>query len=567
MTLVLKGTPAAPGIAIGDAVLWNRRHGDAGTARIRKTCAEEMDRLTAAIQKTTQQLNEITKQLSSRVGDQQADVLRAQLHMLDDPIFRNQINDHIQKDQVSAEEAVERAIQLLVKKFRALQDNYLRERAVDIEDVGERLQSNLAGLQPDEPVLDSGIIFANNLTPSEISLFDPEKISGIVTEKGGKTAHTTILAQALNIPVVVGVPEVLSRVRAGDIVVVDGTEGEVIVHPNEERMESYRRRVDAERTLRMATNNDLPAITLDGFRVQVGANIASHKEIGEALSLGADSIGLFRSEFLFLNRDVAPSEDEQFEIYKVVVSQMAPRPVVIRTLDAGGDKPITIRSLPLEPNPALGMRGIRLSLAWEDLFCTQLRALFRAAKFGDLRIMLPMVSDLSEVRRTREIIRRIGASSEVHLGIMVETPAAAVMAEELAEDVSFFSVGTNDLAQYVLAVDRMNEQVGYLYQPLHPAVLRLIRQVNETAMRKGIQLNICGQLAGDPLAVLLFVGMGVSELSMQAPLIPRIKTLVRKLKQKELAALAEEVLKLKAADEVQGRLREFAVERAGLNVL
>lgn len=574
---MLKGTGAAPGIAIGEAVIWSGEK-----FRLHQKSAggtqEELARLEAALAETRRQLSDMVDKIAGKLGEKEAKIFKAQLLVLDDPMLINQVKEYIREGHLSAEEAVDRAVALLIEKFQALKDTYLRERAADIKDVGQRLLRNLTeGSSEENRMTKSGIVFALDLTPSETSLLDSSKVLGLVTEEGGKTSHTAILARALNIPAVVGVKGALARVREGDTVIVDGEKGDVLVCPDERTLEFYRHRLEEERKIRkmLAARKDLPAITPDGFQIKVVANIGGPEEAGTVLSAGAEGVGLFRTEFLFLNRHTLPSEEEQFEAYKKVLAQLAPRQVIIRTLDIGGDKEVPLLKLFREQNPFLGLRAIRLCLRNKELFYTQLRAILRASGFGNLAIMLPMVSDIVEVKQTKEIIGQIKKelaargekiAEEIPLGIMVETPAAAIMAGELAAEVDFFSIGTNDLVQYVMAVDRLNEEVSYLYQPFHPAVLRLIQGVVQAAHRFKKWVGICGEMAADPLAVPLLVGMEVDELSMSPGSIPMVKNLIRQIRKSDASELSREVIKLKSANEVMERIRNFIRERVDASV-
>ena len=557
MEQVLKGVPAAPGIAIGRAHI--RR--EAGRRPVKSRAAdpqEELAALDAAVEKTAAQLREIMSRVASKTSQKEAGIFKTQLLALDDPLFMDSVKAPILDDGCTAEEAVGRAVLSLTGRFKALEDPRLQERAADVWDVGQRLIRNLAGA-PDSGQPEAGILFAANLAPSEVSLLEPAQVTAIVTEEGSATGHAAILARALNICAVMGLKDALARVCEGDPVLVDGTTGEVVLHPCESTIERYKLRHGREGAARerLAAQKELPAITLDGFRVELAANIAGPQGVPAALAAGAESVGVVRTEFLFLGRDTMPSEEEQFAVYREIVSGMAPRRVIIRTLDLGADKELPYCPSAHEHNPALGMRGVRLCLRQEQVFSTQLRAIVRAASFGNVAIMLPMISDISEVRRTKEILGRFAAPG-VPLGIMVETPAAAIMAGDFAAEVEFFSIGTNDLVQYVLAVDRLDEHLADLYQPFHPAVLRLIRTVCEAAHRHGKWVGVCGEMAANPLAAALFLGLGVDELSMEPRSIPAIKSIVRQTRRSEAAALAEELLALGSAAQIVSRLEQWS---------
>jgi phosphotransferase system enzyme I (PtsI) len=557
MEQVLKGVPAAPGIAIGRACI-RREAGERPAESRAADPAEELAALQAAVEKTAAQLREIIRRVASKTSPKEAGILNTQLLALDDPLFMDAVKALILDDRRTAEDAIDHAVLTLTEKFKALDTPRLQERAADVRDVGQRLIRNLAGA-PDSRPPEAGILFAANLAPSEVSLLEPAQVAAIVTEEGSATGHAAILARALHICAVMGLKDALARVGEGDSVLVDGTSGEVFLHPDESTIERYRVRHGRQRAAleRLAAQRELPAITLDGFRVELAANIAGPQGVPAALAAGAESVGVVRTEFLFLGRDTMPSEEEQFEVYREIVSGMAPRRVIIRTLDAGADKELPYCQLAHEHNPALGLRGVRLCLRQEQIFSTQLRAIVRAASFGNVAIMLPMISDISEVRRTKEILGRI-AGRGAPLGIMVETPAAAIMAGDLAAEVEFFSIGTNDLVQYVLAVDRLDENLADLYQPFHPAVLRLIRTVSEAAHRHGKWVGVCGEMAADPLAVALFLGLGVDELSMEPRSIPAVKSAIRQTRRSEAVALTEELLALNDAAQIVLRLKQWS---------
>jgi len=575
---MFKGIGASPGVAFGRAVvLADEKQAASGTAK--SGIEEETARLESALSETRRQITDIMDRCATGVGEKEARIFKMQLLVLDDAMFLNRVKDDIRSGRLSAAAAVQDAVSSLSGRFEGLSDDYLRQRAIDIVDVGKRLLQNLNRLPShDTGPQEAGIIFAPDLTPSETSLMDPQTVLGLVTEAGGPTSHTAILARALNIPAVVGTKGVLALVRDGDTVIVDGGSGEVFIRPDVPTVDCYRRRAEAERSARekLAGAVDLPAVTLDGFRVAIAVNIGGPREIGAIPSPGAEGVGLFRTEFLFLSRDTLPSEDEQFGIYREVVSRAAPHPVVFRTLDAGADKSIPALRLAAEQNPFLGLRGIRLCLRQEQgMFRDQLRALVRASVFGKMAVMLPMVSDVAEIEASRkilgEVLREPGPDGEkiaedVPLGIMVETPAAAVMADSWAAAVDFFSIGTNDLIQYVMAADRLNERVAYLFQPFHPAVLRMISGVVQAAHRYGKRVTVCGEMAADPLAVLLLTGMDVDGLSMSPGAIPLIKNTIRGVKKNDVTALARKALGLPGAGQVVEMVREFYRERLDADV-
>ncbi len=551
-----QGIGAAPGIAIGQAVIWRR---EAAVVDNSSTLGPEAElaRLGPALEETRRQLRDLAGMVAARAGEEEARIFQTHLLLVDDPLLVREIKGNLER--MRAEEAVRGAVERLAGKFEALEDTYLRERAADIRDVGQRLIGNLSGSLKIAPEASGhGILVARNLTPSETALLDCGRTLAIVTEEGGSTGHAAILARALNLAAVAGVKDVLSHVRAGDWLVVDGATGELLVDPDEETLGRWQRRMDEERLARerLESLRELPAVTPDGFRIVLEANIAAPEEAGQALAAGAEGVGVFRTEYLFVNRRTPPSEEEQFEAYRQVLSKMAPRRVVVRTMDIGGDKEVDCWELPEEPNPALGMRGVRLSFARVEDFRCQLRALARAADAGNLAILLPMITDIDEVRRTRALIREIHGE-RIPLGIMIETPAAALLAGELAQEADFFSIGTNDLIQYGLAADRTSQFAGSLYQPFHPAVLRLMNYVALVARQSGKRVAICGEMAADPLAAPLFIAMEMDELSMSPAAIPAVKEAIRTTTKASATVLLNRTLKLGSAAGIVELLESF----------
>jgi phosphotransferase system enzyme I (PtsI) len=559
----MQGIGAAPGIAVGRAVVWREQRLEAGTGPGAGPQAE-LARLAAALQTSREQLRDLAAGLATAAGEKEAQIFRTHLLLLDDPMLAGAAKAAIEREGLSSEQAVARTAGQLVAQFQALKDNYLRQRAADVEDLGRRLLANLAGEGP-RPA--SGIVVARNLTPSEAALLAAQNALAVVTEEGGPAGHMAILARALHLPAVVGAHGALAQVREGDLLAVDGTTGEVIVDPDDATVSACRRRMGEQRVLdaRLHALKALPAVTPDGFRITLAANIATPAEVDAALEAGAEAVGVFRTEYLFVNRAAPPSEDEQYEAYRDVLSRMAPRRVIIRTMDLGGDKQAAVWDGAPEPNPALGLRGIRFALAREPLFRSQLRALIRASGAGNLAVMLPMIADLAEVRRARRLLgaiqEELGISAPVSLGVMVETPAAALLAAELAAETDFLSIGTNDLTQYVLAADRLNPAVAGLYDPFHPAVLRLMRAVAEVARRRGAWAGVCGEMGADPLAAPLFIGMGMAELSMVPAAIPAVKDAIRRVRRSDAETLLEQALAQASATEIRDCLARFGRER------
>jgi phosphotransferase system enzyme I (PtsI) len=503
----------------------------------------EIARVSRAVDAASKELANIQIEAEAKVGIEEAAIFGAQILMLSDPGLLEAIRAAIENDLVSAERAVVVAGEEQARILEGLDDAYLASRAMDVRDVAKRLVRCLLGVTnrgiPGDLKEDS-IMVADDLLPSETVMIDATKVVGIVLDKGGATSHTAILARSLGIPAVVGTGNATAMIKQGDALCVDGETGEVKINPDVAEQRQYGAKVEAwlESTRSLSLLKDLPAITVDGRHIELAANIGGIKDAEEAKKAGAEGVGLFRTEFLFIDRGSTPSEDEQFEVYRDVLSTLAPRPVVIRTLDAGGDKDIPYLDLPKEENPFLGLRAIRLCLREKGLFRTQLRALLRASVYGNPRIMFPMIASLAELReakgeyqaaRNALIEEGVPVANTIQVGIMIEVPSAAMDADILAPECDFFSIGTNDLVQYTMACDRGNSAIAYLSDPFYPAVLRLIHRTIEEGHKQGIWVGMCGEMAGMPHAVPLLVGMGIDELSMAANSVPRAKQIVRGL--------------------------------------
>jgi phosphoenolpyruvate-protein phosphotransferase (PTS system enzyme I) len=569
---VRSASAGAPGIALGPASVWK-------SARPRPVVAaldpeEEGQRLARAVEAARRQLADVIARITAEVGEREGRLFKSHLALLEDPLLMAPAHEGISSRRC-AEEAVESSVAALVARFEALTDARLRERAADIRDVGQRLLDNLSvARSPDRTPPSGSIVCAPSLNPSDVNRLAGAGAAGFVLAEGGPTSHAVILARAFGLPVVLGARSVLDEVRDGDPLAMDGAEGTLVIRPSRATADGYRwRMVEQRRTRRGKGLTDRPTVTRDGQRVMVRANVAGLGDIAAARAAGAEGVGLLRTEFLFLGRDTLPSEEEQLAAYRQIVAAMEPLPVVFRVLDAGADKPLPGIPAPAEANPALGLRGIRLCLNREDVFRTQLRALVRASRHGELAILLPMVTDVGELRQARRILAEVegalsarGGPAAVSLGVMVETPAAALIVGALAKEADFFSVGTNDLVQYILGVDRQSETVAALYQPFHPAVLRLLRHVAETATAQGKPTNVCGEMASDPLAVPLLVGMGFDALSVAPSAIAAVKRAVRGVRRSEARRLVDEVLDLPMAADVLERLRRFVAEGEGPRV-
>lgn len=545
--LVFDGTGISRGIAIGTVY---RHDSDTVTvAEIRLPAARveaELARFVEAAERAGRQVAELQAKaegLDGAAAEELGYLLDAYQQMLRGSRLIRGVRDRIEKDRINAEAAVQREIDVIARGFEAMQDSYLSARVADIRDLGRRLIRNLTGAsyRPFQVLPRNAIILAEELTPADTALLDPRQVAGIATVLGGAECHTAIMARSLGLPAVLGVAGLMRCVRAGDVAVVDGRAGRVVINPSPERLEDYRRqRAGFLRGRRvLARLRDLPGVTTDGARVGLQANIELPGEVDSVLAAGAEGIGLLRTEFLYMNRDDLPGEDEQAQVFTDLVTRMAGRPVTIRTLDVGGDKLAAGLGIQTGANPALGLRAVRLSLAQPDLLEAQLAACLRASAFGPVRILIPMVATVEEIREVREVLDRVVkrlrrqkvpmADPLPPLGVMIEVPGAALAADALAWHADFFAIGTNDLTQYTLAIDRTDESVAHLYNPLHPAVLRLIQFSAEAALRARIPICVCGEVAGDPRFTSLLLGLGIRDLSMAATNIPVVKQRVRTL--------------------------------------
>ncbi|MDK2924408.1 MAG: phosphoenolpyruvate-protein phosphotransferase system enzyme [Bacillota bacterium] len=565
-----QGVGAAPGIAIGPAVVVKRSQGEISS----ETGAafdprREEARLAEAERAVRAEIAALRERTERELGAEQAAIFTAHLLMLEDPALVGEARRLIATEGLSAVMAVKRVVAELSATLAALSDEYLRERAADVRDVGERLLAYLTGTAGQELVLkEPAVVVGTDLTPSQTARLPKDKLLGLASAAGGRTSHVAILARSLGVPAVVGLGEAwISEVRDGDLLVVDGTQGLVLVNPDPAELAAWRRRQAQEKAERerLAALRSLPAVTRDGRRLELAANIGSPADVEVARASGAEGVGLLRTEFLYMDRSELPTEDEQFEAYRAVARAFSPQPVIIRTLDVGGDKDIPYLGLKREENPFLGLRAIRFSLARPDIFRTQLRAILRASSYGNVKVMFPMVAAPQEVRAARAHLEAVreelitaGAkvADKIEVGIMVEVPAAALAADLLAPEVDFFSIGSNDLIQYTLAADRHNERVAYLYEPFHPAVLRLIERTISAAHGAGIWAGMCGELAGDPLAAPLLLGLGLDEFSMAAGSIPVVKERLRSLSYEEAQGLARVALSLPDAEAVRALLTE-----------
>ncbi|GAB2544588.1 phosphoenolpyruvate--protein phosphotransferase [Gracilibacillus alcaliphilus] len=530
---------------------------------------QEIERLTSALAISSSELEKIKKHARASLGDEHAEIFSAHLLVLSDPELIDPIKDKIQNEKVNAEFALDETAQMFIQMFESMDNEYMRERAADIKDVTKRVMAHLLGVTFPNPALidEEVIVIAEDLTPSDTAQLNKQFVQGFTTNIGGRTSHSAIMARSLEIPAVVGTKNVTEQVNKGDVIIVDGIHGEVIINPTEDEIKFYQQKQEEfeQQKNEWAKLKDEPSVTKDGTHVELVANIGTPEDVSGVLNNGGEGVGLYRTEFLYMGKNELPTEDEQFEAYKSVLEQMKDKPVVVRTLDIGGDKELTYLELPKEMNPFLGYRAIRLCLERDDIFRTQLRALLRASTYGNLKIMFPMIATLDEFRQAKAILLEekdnlvqagTAVSDDIEIGIMVEIPSTAVIARQFAKEVDFFSIGTNDLIQYTLAADRMNERVSYLYQPYHPAILNLVHNVIEAAHAEGKWAGMCGEMAGDSIAIPILLGLGLDEFSMSATSILPARTQIKHLSKEELASYKDQLLSMNTADEVEAFIRE-----------
>lgn len=558
MVEMLKGIAASDGVAVAKAYLLVQPDLTFSKATVEDTAAEEA-RLDAALAKSTEELQQIREKAAQSLGEAEAQVFDAHLMVLSDPEMVGQIKQNIKDNSVNAESALKEVTDMYIGMFEAMEDNaYMQERAADIRDVAKRILAHLLGVTLPNPSMinEEVVVVAHDLTPSDTAQLDRNFVKAFVTDIGGRTSHSAIMARSLEIPAIVGTKEITAKVKEGDILAVNGIEGDVIIDPTDEQKAEFEK-AGADYAAQKAEWEKLKnaeTVTADGKHFELAANIGTPKDLVGVHNNGGEAVGLYRTEFLYMDSPDFPTEDDQYEAYKAVLEGMEGKPVVVRTMDIGGDKELPYLQLPHEMNPFLGYRALRISLSeqGDEMFRTQMRALLRASVHGNLRIMFPMVATLKEFRAAKatfeeEKQKLISEGKEVsdtiQVGIMIEIPAAAVLADKFAKEVDFFSVGTNDLIQYTMAADRMNERVSYLYQPYNPSILRLIKNVIDAAHAEGKWAGMCGEMAGDQTAVPLLVGMGLDEFSMSATSILKTRSLMKRLDTAKMAELADRALK------------------------
>jgi phosphotransferase system enzyme I (PtsI) len=566
MNLRLHGVAASPGIAIGRAHLLDRKKVEVSRVLLaeEQDIVAEMDRFREAIKRTQRELRDIRDTVRDSILEEHLHILDAHIRMMKDKTLSQETLKRIREERINAEWALSKALDKFRDILLQAEDEYLRSRVTDLDFVGQRILRQLKGEKQESisQIQEEAIVVAHDLSPADTAQMNKAVIRAFVTDMGGRTSHTAIMARSLEIPAVVGLERVTEMVRSGAPIVVDGMHGIVVVDPTPDLLDDYRTRRNHYRMVKeeLLAYGRLPGETRDGFRVAVQANIEFPEEVPSVIRQGGEGIGLYRTEFLYLNREDLPTEDEHYRTYAEVVQQAAPRPVTIRTLDIGGDKLPSKIPMPEESNPALGLRAIRYSIKEREIFKTQLRGILRASIHGQVRIIFPMISGPEEIRSTKEVFQEVKAGLQqdgvpfdpnIPIGVMIEIPSAASVADLLAQEVDFFSIGTNDLIQYALAIDRANEHVVYLYEPLHPAVLRMIKWVVEAGHEAGIPVGMCGEMAGESLYIPILLGLGLDELSMNALAIPLVKKMIRSVTLGASRALTDRVFEHKTADEIR----------------
>lgn len=560
---MIKGVAASAGIAIGKALVVEKKAIIIESKKI-DNVENEKERFSKAVEAAKEQVNKIKNLTEKKLGKDKSAIFDAHLMMLEDPELIDAVKMQIENEKVNAEYALKTTVDMFIGIFEQMDNEYMRERAADIKDIGGRILNILLGINDTSlsEIYEKCIVVAKDLTPSDTAQMDSEMVQGFVTDVGGRTSHSAIMARTLEIPAVVGTQNGTENIKNDDFIIVDGDNGLVIINPEKEVIDEYNKKINeiAKHKSELLIFKDAESKTMDGRVVELAANIGSPKDITGALKNGAEGVGLFRTEFLYMDRDSMPTEDEQFNAYREVLEGMEGRPVIIRTLDIGGDKKLSYLPIGDEMNPFLGYRAIRICLDRKDIFKTQLRALYRASVYGKLKIMFPMISGLQEILSAKEVIEEIkeelrkegkAFSNDVQVGIMIEIPSAAVISDILAKHVDFFSIGTNDLVQYSLAVDRMNEKISHMYDPFNPAVLRLIKMVIDNGHREGKMVGMCGEMAGDPAAIPVLLGLGLDEFSMSAVSILNARKLVRELDYKKAQEIGSTVLTLSTSKEIK----------------
>lgn len=566
---IIKGIPAAPGIVIGKAYVFGKEDLNVEKHSITEDQVPlEISRFEDALIQTRQEIIVLQKKIGQEMGSEHGEVFDAHLLVLEDRMLIEEVISRVKREKVGVDFVFAEVLRRYAGVFSKIEDEYLKERISDINDVGRRILRNLLGKTRKSlnDLEEEVIVIAHDLSPSDTASMHKNRVIGFITDIGGKTSHTAIMAKSLEIPAVVGLEVATEKIRNGDQVIVDGSSGVVIVSPDPETLKKYEVREEKIRDLSktLTSIKSLPAETKDGRRVVLAANIEFPEEVLSVLEHGAEGVGLYRTEYFYMNRKDLPDEDEQFEAYKKLAESFKDKPVIVRTLDLGGDKFISPFNLPKEMSPFMGWRAIRFCLARPDIFKIQLRAILRASVFGNLKIMFPMISGLEELRRAKEVleeakeelkIRGVAYNNDLEVGAMIEIPSAALTCDALSREVKFFSIGTNDLIQYALAVDRTNEKIAYLYEPTHPAVLRLIKGIVEAGHKENIWVGMCGEMSAEPELAVLLLGLGLDEFSMPSASLLEIKNIIRSVTFQQAKMIAERALTLSTAKEIEEFVR------------
>lgn len=562
----IKGISTSKGLAIGEVYIYTKKQ-IVVTDQSIGDVESELKKFSDALEQTKAQIAKLIEKTKINLGEKESQIFEAHLMMLEDDEVKTPIIDLIEGEKKNAPYAVKETFDGLRAIFESMDNAYMKERAADMKDLGERLVRNLLGIQNELELKAGSILFCEDLEPSDTAALDPKLVAGFVTEKGGKTSHSAIIAQGMGIPALTGISAEKAGLKNGNIVILDAIEGHLMLHPSTTECQNFEEKIAAykEDILKYSAVKGKQVSTIDGYEIEIASNIADAEKAAFAVEEGADGVGLFRTEFLYMNRSSLPSVDEQFRAYKKALEAFGDKPVVIRTFDIGGDKQVDYLNLEKEMNPFLGYRAIRISLDRTEMFKDQLRALYMASPYGNLKIMFPMVATISEIKAIKALIEEVKAElnaqnkpyKEVELGIMVEIPVVAAMASQFAKHVDFFSIGTNDLLQYTVAVDRMNEKLAHLYNWYHPGLLNLIANVAEAAHDAGIWVGICGEAASDPKLLPFYVGIGIDELSMSVGKMAEVKWKVTQVKKSNCEAVVDTILGCETAEEVEALLEKF----------
>ena len=569
----IKGIGASPGISIGKALVLE--HKEMVIEKKENVNVEvEVEKLNSAVDTSKKELSAVKEKVAKELGEEEAEIFGAHLLVLEDPEFIGEAENKIKNESLNAEYALNEVKDMFVSIFESMDNDYMRERAADVKDVTNRVLRHILGIKIIDlsNLSDEVVLIAHDLTPSDTATMDKKKVLGFLTNIGGRTSHTAIMSRTLEIPAIVGLSDVTDKVKDSDMIVFDGDKGIVIVSPEEDVVAEYqeKKRIFEEDKKALELLKGQPSVTTDKKHVELAGNIGTPNDLEGLINNDAEGVGLYRTEFLYMDSDEFPSEEIQFEAYKKVLEGMNGKPVVIRTLDIGGDKKLSYFEMEEEMNPFLGYRAIRLCLDRTDIFKTQLRALFRASVYGKLRIMFPMISSLEELLAAKAICEEVksdlkaeglGYSDDVEIGMMIEIPSAAVISDLLAKHVDFFSIGTNDLIQYTCAVDRMNQKISYLYNQFNPAVLRLIKMVIKNAHAEGKWVGMCGESAGDQMMIPILLGFGLDEFSMSPISILRARRLINSVSEKDMQALSDKVLEFGTAKEIESYMKDFIASK------